>query len=59
MRHFEGTERYANELIAYYATSVGDDIGEGFRDCSLDYLADFWLDESSQWWQNSALKRLH
>lgn len=42
------TERYANEVIAYYATSLADLVGEGYKDASLDYLANFWLDESRE-----------
>ena len=40
------TERYANEVIAYFATQLPESAGTGFKDASLDYLADFWLDES-------------
>lgn len=43
---FAETERYANEVIAYCAT-LGESVGSGYKDLSLDYLADFWLDESS------------
>lgn len=42
------TERYANEAIAYYATTVGEEAHPGQKDVSLDYLADFWLDRSSK-----------
>ena len=45
-RHPADTERYANEVIAYFATQLAEAAGTGFKDASLDYLADFWLDES-------------
>lgn len=45
--NFADTERYANEAIAYYATTIGEEPYPGQKDVSLDYLADFWLDESS------------
>ena len=46
--NFADTERSANEAIAYYATIMGEDLHPGQKDVSLDYLADFWLDESSE-----------
>jgi hypothetical protein len=49
------TERYANEAIAYYATTVGEEAQLGQKDVSLDYLADFWLDNSSKAWKNCVL----
>lgn len=45
--NFTETERCANEAIAYYATTIGEEPEPGQKDVSLDYLADFWLDESS------------
>ncbi|KAL7006212.1 hypothetical protein EMMF5_004333 [Cystobasidiomycetes sp. EMM_F5] len=49
------TERAANEVIAYYATSIGDDAGEHVKDLSLDYLAEYWQDESNELRQASRL----
>jgi hypothetical protein len=42
------TERSANEVIAYYATTLAEDLEPGQKDVSLDYLADFWQDECSE-----------
>lgn len=46
--NFVDTERYANEAIAYYATTIGEEPYPGQKDVALDYLADFWLDGSSK-----------
>lgn len=46
--NFADTERQANEAIAYYATTMGEEGLPGQKDVSLDYLADFWLDDSSE-----------
>lgn len=56
--NYADTERYANEIIAYYAT-IGETVGAGYKDCSLDYLADFWLDESSRRRAFTARSRRH
>lgn len=46
--NFVDTERYANEAIAYYATTIGEERVAGQKDVALDYLADSWLDDSSK-----------
>lgn len=54
--NFADTERCANVAIAHYATTVGEDLVPGQKDVSLDYLADFWLDESSERWNRQIVK---
>jgi len=41
------TERYASQVIVFYASFLQDTVGESFAFPSLDVLADYWLDKSS------------
>lgn len=42
------TERYASQVIVFYASFLQDAVGESFAFPSLDVLADYWLDKSSE-----------
>lgn len=42
------TERYASQIIVFYASMLADAVGPSFVSPSLDLLADFWLDKSGK-----------
>ena len=46
--HFVETERYASQAIVFFASFLQEAVGESFAFPSLDVLADYWLDKSSE-----------
>ncbi|ORY76900.1 hypothetical protein BCR35DRAFT_280286 [Leucosporidium creatinivorum] len=46
--NFPETERYASQIIVFYASFLQDAVGESFAFPSLDVLADYWLDKSNE-----------
>ncbi|SDA01421.1 BZ3500_MvSof-1268-A1-R1_Chr10-1g02649 [Microbotryum saponariae] len=46
--NFPDTERYASQAIVFYSSFLDETVGEEFEFPSLNYLADFWLDTSTE-----------
>lgn len=42
------TERYAGQAIVHFASSLQDAVGPRFQFPSLEFFAEFWLDESGE-----------
>jgi hypothetical protein len=42
------TERYASHAVVFYASFLGESVGSSFAFPSLDVLADYWFDKSSE-----------
>ena len=45
---FAEIEAVANRVISFYAAEICDEVGNAFKEPSLNYLADYWLDESNE-----------
>ncbi|KAI5481365.1 WD repeat protein [Pseudohyphozyma bogoriensis] len=53
--NFPDTERYASQVIVFYASFLNEAVGPAFAPPALDVLADYWLDSSNEIQQTARL----